>query len=79
MFCQKCGALDNGSISCGKCGSRDFGPDKPEILEQPVVVQSNVVNNAQPATGNTGSAVSGCIWLFFSAFAVIYFFIWLFS
>lgn len=59
MFCQKCGAVDDGGVRCSGCGSNDFGPDRPDVPEPtPTVVKSQPVQTPQSSgDGGTGCAV----------------------
>jgi uncharacterized membrane protein YvbJ len=78
MFCQKCGAIDNGGVRCSICGSNDYGPNKPELSEEQVTAKAAAVpsNKAQvsgsssSSSSNTGCAfiialiIVGVMWLF---------------
>lgn len=77
MYCQTCGALDNGAVRCTSCGADNYGPNKPELPEAQVeaqarVVRSNKVQNTSSSSdaGNVGCAfilaliIVGAMWLF---------------
>lgn len=59
MFCQKCGAVDDGGVRCSGCGSNDFGPERPAAPEvTPTVVRAQVTtSNASSDDGGFGCAV----------------------
>ena len=65
MFCQKCGAIDNGGVSCSICGSNDYGPDRPELSEEQVTAQAAAVpsNKAQVAGSSSSSGGTGCAFI----------------
>lgn len=76
MYCQKCGAIDQGSISCGKCGSREFGPERPEIKEENPASPPEVAN---PAPAKPMSTAAGCFYVVGTIAFFVYVVIWLFS
>lgn len=58
MYCQKCGAIDDGAVRCSRCGSNEYGPDKPVIEEPaPQVVRAQVTRTSKTADdGGAGCA-----------------------
>lgn len=65
MFCQQCGAIDDGSVRCSICGANDYGPNKPELTVEQIeaqakMIQSNTVGNKQTSTGNSDDGGIGC-------------------
>jgi hypothetical protein len=57
MFCQKCGAIDNGGLSCSRCGAKDFGVEKPELTEEQIAA-------VVPPAPVKAEDNSGCIVIF---------------
>jgi uncharacterized membrane protein YvbJ len=78
MFCQKCGAVDNGGVSCSVCGGKDFGSEKPELTEeQREIYAAGNVTSAKPSSSSSSDAgcsvaifvvllLVGIIWYFIS-------------
>lgn len=77
MFCQSCGAVDDGAVRCSVCGANDYGPEKPELSNEQIeaqatVIRSNQVQNKPAASSSDGVGcafiialvIVGIMWLF---------------
>lgn len=65
MYCQSCGAVDDGGVRCSVCGANDYGPNKPELSNEQIeaqarAIQSSTVRNKQTSSGNTDDGGVGC-------------------
>lgn len=62
MFCQTCGAADNGGVLCSKCGGKDFGSTRPEISPEAANVQSPRIQAQQiPQSNSSGSSCASTL------------------
>jgi len=72
MFCQNCGAPDDGGVRCRDCGSKDFGPVRPEITPEQRA-ERVPTPPTPPPTSNAGEW--GCAFVIvIIGFALFYYF-----
>jgi uncharacterized membrane protein YvbJ len=73
MYCQKCGAIDSGGVSCSRCGGKEYGPDKPEPAEgESVIYQAHVPTSKPTADSGAGAGCVFIVLLIISVFYVIF-------
>jgi len=71
MFCQKCGQVDNGGLSCSRCGSKEFGATKPELSAEELKA---VIPPPPAPTSSGGGTGCGVIVVILVISAMLYFF-----
>lgn len=82
MYCQSCGAIDDGGVRCSSCGANDFGPNKPELTNEQIEAQAKVIratpgSNKQTSAGASDDGGVGCAVVF--VVVVVAFIIWIFG
>ena len=77
MFCQNCGAVDDGGVRCSSCGANDYGPNMPELTQEQIQTQSSTVRSNK--VQNVKSSSDGGFAVTFIVVLVIFGGMWIFG